>query len=47
MFGDSVASGPGNIQVVKKVVVTKGTFKDYVDEIKQSYELRSTPYNRL
>ena len=39
---DSVASGPG--QMVKKVVVTKGKFKDYIDEIQQSYEFGLTPY---
>ena len=42
-FGDSVASGPGNLQMVKKVVVTKGKFKDYSDEIQQSYELGFPP----
>ena len=44
VFVDSVANGPGNQQMVKKVVVTKGKFKDYIDEIQQSYELRFTPY---
>ena len=44
VFDDSVASGPGNLQMAKKVVVTKGKFKDYVDEIRQSYGLGSTPY---
>ena len=44
VFGDSVASGPGNLQMVKKVVVTKGKFNDYMDEIQESYELRFTPY---
>ena len=39
VFGDNIASGPGNLQVVKKVVVTKGTFKDYWNEIQQSYVL--------
>ena len=43
-FGDSIASGPGNLQVVKKAVVTEGKFKDYGDEIQQSYELGVTPY---
>ena len=33
VFGDSIASGPGNLQVVKKVVVTEGRFKDYWNEI--------------
>ena len=44
MFGDSVASVPGNLHVVKKVVVTEGKFKDYWNEIQQSYELGFTPY---
>ena len=44
IFGDSIANGPGNQQVVKKVVATEGTFKDYGDEIQQSYELGFTPY---
>ena len=42
VFGDT--SGPGNLQMVKKVVVTKGKFKDYMGEIQQSYELGFTPY---
>ena len=33
-----------DVQVVKKVVVTKGQFKDYKCEIKQSYVLGFTPY---
>ena len=33
MFGDSIATGPGNLQMVKKIVVTKGKFKDYIDEL--------------
>ena len=44
VFGDSLASGPGNLQVVKKVVVTLGTFKDYIDEIQRSYELGFPAY---
>ena len=44
VFGDSVASGSGNLQVVKNVVVTKAKFKDYADEIQQSYELGFTSY---
>ena len=44
VFGDSVASASGNLQVVKKVVATVGLFKDYIDEIRQSYELGFTPY---
>ena len=43
-FGDNVARGPGNLHMAKKVVVIKGKFKDYVDEIRKSYELGSTPY---
>ena len=37
VFGGNIASGPGNLQVVKKVVVTLGKRKDYRDEIQQSY----------
>ena len=44
VFGDSIASGPGNLQVVKKVVVTKGKFNDYWNEIQQSYVLGFTHY---
>ena len=44
VFGDSIASGPGNLQVVKKVVATVGQFKDYIDEIQQSYEIGFTHY---
>ena len=44
VFGDSIASGPGNLQMVKKVIVTVGKFKDYTDEIQQSYELGFTTY---
>ena len=44
VFGDSIASGSGNLQVVKKVSVTVGKFKDYIDEIQQSYELGFTHY---
>ena len=42
VFG--AGSGPGNLQMVNNVVVTKGKFKDYSDEIRQSYELGFTPY---
>ena len=37
LFGGSIASGPGNLQVVKKVIVTVGNSKDYIDEIQQRY----------
>ena len=49
VFGDGVASGPENLQMVKKVVVTKGKFKDYIDKIQQSYELdlHITDYTRI
>ena len=30
--------------MAKKVVVTKGKFYDYMDEIQQSYELEFTPF---
>ena len=35
VFGDSIPSGTGNLQVVKKVVVTVSKYKDYIDEIQQ------------
>ena len=44
MFGDSVASGSGNLKEMKKVVVTKGKFRDYWNEIPQCYEFGFTPY---
>ena len=44
VFGDSTASGPGNLQVVEKVVVTEGKCKDYWNEIQQSYRLGLKPY---
>ena len=44
VFGDSTASGPGDLQVMKKIVVTEGKFKDYINEIQQRYELRFAPY---
>ena len=44
VFGDSVGSGSVDLQLVKKVVTTVGTFGDYIDEIRQSYELGFPPY---
>ena len=44
VFADSVAGRPGNLQVLKIIVVTKGKFKDYWNEIQQSYVLGFTPY---
>ena len=44
VFGGSISSGPGNLQVAKKLVVTVGQFKDYIDEIQQSYVLGFTSY---
>ena len=44
VFGESVGSGSVDLQLVKKVVATVGTFGDYTDEIQQSYELEFTPY---
>ena len=44
VFGDSIASGSGNLQVAKKVVTSVGQFKDYIAEIRQNYELGFTPY---
>ena len=44
VFGESVGNGPGNLQMAKKVVVSKGQYKDYTNEIQQSYELGFTPF---
>ena len=45
MYLVSVANGgPVDLQVVKKVIATKGQYKDYANEIWQSYELGFTPY---
>ena len=45
VFGESVGNGgPVYLQVVKKVVATKGQYKDYVNEIWQSYELGFPSY---
>ena len=44
VFGESVGSGYVDLQLVKKVVVTKGQYKDYVNEMQQSYELGFPPY---
>ena len=45
VFGESVGSGGSvDLQLVKKVVTTVDTFGDYIDEIRQSYELGFTPY---
>ena len=44
VFGGSIASGPGNLQVAKKVVVTVDKFKDYIDKIQQISVLGFTPY---
>ena len=44
VFGESVGSGSGNLQIMKKVVVTKGKYKDYTNQIRQSYELGFIPY---
>ena len=48
VFGDSIASGPRNLQVVKKAVVTSvGKFKDYIHEIQQRYVLGFTSYRLI
>ena len=44
VFGESVGSGSVDLQLVKTVVTTIGTFGDNIDEIRQSYELGFTPY---
>ena len=43
MYLVSVESWQGNLQMVNKVVVTKGKYKNYWNEIRQSYELGFTP----
>ena len=43
VFGESVGADYVDLQIVKKVVEAKGHYKDYVNEIQQSYELRFTP----
>ena len=43
-YGDSVGSGPGDLQMVKKVVVTKGKYRDYWNEMQHSYGLGFIPY---
>ena len=42
-IGESVGSRSGNLQMAKKVVVSKGKYKDYTNEMRQSYELGFTP----
>ena len=44
VFGESVGSRYVHLQLVKKVVATVDTFGDYIDEIRQSYELGFPPY---
>ena len=44
VFGESVGSGSVDLQLVKKVVVTKGQYKDYVNEIQLTYELGFSRY---
>ena len=45
VFGENVGNGgPVDLQVAKKVIVTKGQYKDYANEIRQSYELGFPPY---
>ena len=44
VFGESVGSRSVDLQLVKKVVVTKGQYNDYVNEMQQSYELGFPPY---
>ena len=51
IFGASIASGSGNLQVVKKVVTTVGQFMDYFAEIQKRYvmylDLHLTDYTRM
>ena len=45
VFSESVGSGGSvDLQIVKKVATTVGTFGDYIDEIRQSYEFGFTSY---
>ena len=44
VFSESVGSGSVDLQLAEKVVVTKGQYKDYVNEMQQSYELGFPPY---
>ena len=44
VFGEGVGSESVDLQLVKKVITTVGTFGDYIDEIRQSYELGFPPY---
>ena len=45
VFDESVGSGGSvDLQIVKKVATTVGTFGDHIDEIQQNYELGFTPY---
>ena len=45
LFGESAGIGGSvDLQLMKKIVTTVGTFGDYIDEIQQSYELGFTPY---
>ena len=52
-YSFSIARGLGNLKVVKKVVVTKGKFEDYWNEIQQSCSLHKnadtfvTPHSLL
>ena len=39
VFGESVGSGSVDLQLVKKVVVTKGPYKDYVNEMQHIWHI--------
>ena len=45
-FGESVGYLSGNLQMVKKVVASKGQYKDYTNEIRQRYELGFTSFRQ-
>ena len=51
MFGDGVASELGNLQMVKKVVVTKGSLRSilmkYSNSKAMSLDLHLTDYTRM
>ena len=45
VFGESIGEeGPGNLQVLRKVIVISGKYADYVNEIKASHKLGYPAY---
>ena len=47
VFGDSIASGPGNLQVVKKVVLTEGKAMVMKYSAAMSLDLHLIDYTRI